>query len=158
MIRQMMMDPRNPDQEHIFKETMQDYCNTFDNQAASTEDFKAIVEKHMTPGMDLDGNQRMDWLFNQYVCGTGIPQYTLHVDLTPTADGKTTVSGELLRSGVPDNWKDALPIYAHMGNGVSRLGTIPSTQPKVTFNFVFPKKVDKISIDDLEDDLADVKQ
>jgi len=158
MIRQMMMDPRNPDPEHIFKETMQDYCKTFDNQAASTEDFKAIVEKHMTPGMDLDGNHKMDWFFNQYVYGTGIPQYTLHVNLTPTADGKTSVSGELLRSGVPDNWKDAIPIYAHMGDKGSRLGTIPSTQPRVTFNFVSPRKIDKISIDDLEDDLADVKQ
>jgi aminopeptidase N len=158
MIRQMMMDPRNPDPEHIFKETMQDYCKTFDNQAASTEDFKVIVEKHMTPGMDLDGNHKMDWFFNQYVYGTGIPQYTLHVNLAPTPDGKTSVSGELLRSGVPDNWKDAIPIYAHMGDKNSRLGTIPSTRPKVTFNFVFPKKIDKLSIDDMEDNLADVKQ
>ncbi len=50
---------------------MQDYCKTFDNKAASTEDFKAIVEKHMTRGMDLDGNHKMDWFFNQYVYGDG---------------------------------------------------------------------------------------
>jgi hypothetical protein len=112
----------------------------------------------MTPGMDLDGNHKMDWFFNRYVYGTGIPQYTLHVNLTPTADGKTSVSRELLRSAVPDNWKDAIPIYAHMGDKNSRLGTITSTQPKVTFNVVFPKKIDKLSIDDMEDDLADVKQ
>ena len=48
MIGMQLMDPRNPDPEHIFKETMQDYCKTYDNKAAFTEDFKAIVEKHMT--------------------------------------------------------------------------------------------------------------
>ena len=158
MIRQMMMDPRNPDPEHIFKETMQDYCKTFDNQPASTEDFKAIVEKHMTRGMDLDGNHKMDWFFNQYVYGTGIPQYTLHTNLTATPDGKTFVSGELLRSGVPDNWKDAIPIYAHMGDKNVRLGTIASTHPREALNFVIPAGVGKLSIDDKEDDLADVKQ
>jgi hypothetical protein len=158
MIRQMLMDPRNPDPEHIFKETMQDYCKIFDNQPASTEDFKAIVEKHMTRGMDLDGNHKMDWFFNQYVYGTGIPQYTLHTNLTATPDGKTSVSGELLRSGVPDNWKDAIPIYAHMGDKNVRLGTIASTHPREALNFVIPAGVGKLSIDDMEDDLADVKQ
>ncbi len=158
MIRQMMMDPRNPDPEHIFKETMQDYCKTFDNQPASTEDFKAIVEKHMTRGMDLDGNHKMDWFFNQYVYGTGIPQYTLHVNLTSTPDGKTSVSGELLRSGVPDNWKDDIPIYAHIGDKNVRLGSLASTHPREELNFVLPPGVGRLSINDLGDDLADVKQ
>jgi hypothetical protein len=158
MIRQMMMDPRNPDPEHIFKETMQDYCKTFDNQPASTEDFKAIVEKHMARGMDLDGNHKMDWFFNQYVYGTGIPQYTLHVNLGSTPDGKTSVSGELLRSGVPDNWKDDIPIYGHIGDKNVRLGSLASTHPREELNFVLPAGVGRLSMDDLEDDLADVKQ
>ncbi len=157
MIRQMMTDPRSPDPEHIFKETMQDYCRTYENKAASTEDFKAIVEKHMTPGMDLEGNHKMDWFFGQYVYGMGMPTYSLHANLTPTADGKTNVSGELLRSGVPDNWKDVIPVYAHMGDKVMRLGTIPSVQSRVTLNFVLPGKIDKLTMDDLEDDFADVK-
>ena len=80
MLRMQMMNPRDQDPDHAFKEMMQDYCKTFDNKAASTEDFKAIVEKHMTHGMDLDGNHKMDWFFNQYVYGMGEAQYTFHVD------------------------------------------------------------------------------
>jgi hypothetical protein len=34
-----------------------------------------MVEKHMTPGMDLDHNHKMDWFFNEYVYGTDLPQY-----------------------------------------------------------------------------------
>ena len=40
-----------------------------------TEDFKAVVEKHMTSGMDLDGNHKLDWFFNEYVYGTQLPNY-----------------------------------------------------------------------------------
>ncbi len=158
MIRQMMMDPRNPDPEHLFKDMMQDYCKTFNNQAASTEDFKAMVEKHMTRSMDLDGNHKMDWFFNEYVYGTGIPQYALHPSISTGADGKTTITGELLRTGVADTWKDSIPIYAHMGDKSMRLGSLASTHPRETFNFVIPIKADKITMNDFEDELADVKQ
>ncbi len=158
MIRSQMMDPRNPDPEHVFKETMQDYCKAFDNQSASTEDFKAIVEKHMTRNMDLDGNRKMDWFFNQYVYGTGIPQYTFHATITPTPDGKSTIAGQLTRSGVPNDWKDVLPIYAHIGDKILRMGSIAATHSTETINFVVAGKIDRVSIDDYEDVLATVKQ
>jgi peptidase M1-like protein len=158
MIRMQMMDSRSADPEHIFKETMQDYCKTFDNKSASTEDFKAIVEKHMTRSMDLDGNHKMDWFFNQYVYGTERPQYTFHATVTPEADGKTSISATLQRTGVPGNWKDVVPMYAHIGDRVVRLGTIQATHDTETLNVVIPQKIDKLTIDDFEDMIAEVKQ
>jgi hypothetical protein len=158
MIREQLVDPKNPDPDHLFKETMQDYCKTFDNQSASTEDFKAIVEKHMTKSMDLDENRKMDWFFNQYVYGTGMPQYSFHANLTPTADGKTTISGQLVRTGVPDNWKDVIPLYAHIGDKVVRLGSIGATHPTEPLNFVIAGKIDKLTINEHEDILGTVKQ
>jgi len=41
-----------------------------------------IVEKHMTHNMDLDGNHKMDWFFNEYVYGTERPQYQFHATVT----------------------------------------------------------------------------
>jgi len=108
--------------------------------------------------MDLDENRKMDWFFNQYVYGTGIPQYTLHASLTPTADGKTNISAELVRTGVPDTWKDALPLYAHTGDKTVRVGTIAATHSEESINFSMAGGVGNISINDMEDDLADVKQ
>src|SRR6266852_4710167 len=58
MIRMMMHDNRSGDQR--FKETMQDFVKTYMNKAATTEEFKAMVEKHMTEEMDVNGNQKMD--------------------------------------------------------------------------------------------------
>ena len=50
MIRMMMHDNRTGDQR--FKETMQDFVKSYAGKAATTEDFKAIVEKHMTQEME----------------------------------------------------------------------------------------------------------
>lgn len=105
MLRLQLANSREPDPDRVFKEMMQDYCKTFDNKPASTEDFKSIVEKHMLRNMNLDDNKRMDWFFNQYVYGTGIPQYYLHVTTEATPDGKTHIRGQLTRTGVPANWK-----------------------------------------------------
>ena len=158
MLRMQMMNPRDQDPDHLFQAMMQDYCKTFDNKAASTEDFKAIVEKHMTRGMDLDGNHKMDWFFNQYVYGMGEPQYTFHATTEATADGKTHIKGEIARSGVPDNWKDAVPLYAHIGDRTIKMGLIGVTHASEPFDFAIPGKIDRVSINDYEDLLAEVKQ
>jgi hypothetical protein len=158
MLRMQLMNPRDPDPDHLFKEMMQDYCKTFDNKAASTDDFKAIVEKHMTRGMDLDGNHKMDWFFNQYVYGTGEAQYTFHSTAEATADGKTHIKGEITRTGVPDTWKDAVPLYAHIGDKTVKMGLISVAHASEPFDFAIPGKIDRVSINDFEDLLAEVKQ
>jgi hypothetical protein len=156
MIRMMMHDNRNGDK--LFKETMQDFVNTYRGKAASTEDFKAIVEKHMTQGMDLDGNHKMDWFFNQYVYGTGISQYSFHASLDPTPDGKTHLKGELTRTGVPESWKDRVPLYAHVGDKTFRLGALLSTHSSEPLDVTLPGKIDRVTINDFYDVLAEVKQ
>jgi hypothetical protein len=158
MLRMQLMNSRDPDMDRLFKEMMQDYCKTFDNKPASTEDFKAIVEKHMTHGMDLDGNHKMDWFFNQYVYGTGEPQYTFHSSAEAAADGKTHIKGEITRTGVPDTWKDAVSLYAHIGDKTVKMGLISVTHASELFDFSIQGKIDRVSINDYEDLLADVKQ
>jgi hypothetical protein len=158
MLRMQMMNPREKDPDSAFQAMMQDYCKTFDNKAASTEDFKAIVEKHMTRGMDLDGNHKMDWFFNQYVYGTGEPQYAFHATTEITADGKTHIKGEIARTGVPDAWKDAIPLYAHIGDRTIKMGLISVSHASEPFDFAIPGKIDRVSINDYEDLLAEVRQ
>ncbi|MGB7282479.1 MAG: M1 family aminopeptidase [Candidatus Acidiferrum sp.] len=158
MLRLQMMNPRDKDPDGAFKEMMQDYCKTFDNKAASTEDFKAIVEKHMSRGMDLDGNHKMDWFFNEYVYGIGEPQYTFHSTAEPTADGKTHIKGEITRTGVPESWKDAISLYAHLGDKTIKMGLLSASHATEPFDFTVGGKIDRVSINDYEDLLADVKQ
>lgn len=158
MIRMMLYDFRNPDHDHLFKDMMKDFCQTYDTKSASTEDFKAMVEKHMLRTMDLDGNHKMDWFFNQYVYGTGIPQYDFRYSVVPTPNGKFKINGKVARGGVPENWKDILPLYMHQGPGAVRVGFITVGSGVTPFEFFLPTKPEKLTVNDFEDLLADVRQ
>jgi hypothetical protein len=100
----------------------------------------------------------MDWFFNQYVYGTGEAQYTFHATTEATPDGKTHVKGEIDRSGVPDTWKDAISLYAHIGDKTIKMGLIGVTKANQPFDFTVAGKIDRVTINDFEDLLADVKQ
>ena len=115
MIRMMMHDRQNGDKQ--FKETMQDFVNTYRGKAASTEDFKAIVEKHMTPDMDAEGNHKMDWFFNQYVYGTELPSYKLDYSFDTGADGTIVMNLDLAESGVNDKFRMVVPVYLELDDG-----------------------------------------
>jgi Peptidase family M1 domain len=158
MLRMMLYDPRSQDPDARFKEMMKDFCQAYDNKAASTEDFKAIAEKHMLPTMDLDGNHRLDWFFSEYVYGIPIPHYSFSYSVQDAGGGKWNVKGSISRDGVPAGWKDILPIYMHTGGKVMRLGWLKATQKEAPFNVTLPMKPDKLSLNDNEDILADIKQ
>ena len=70
MVRMMMWDRQAGDQN--FKTTMQDFAKTYSGKAATTEDFKAMVEKHMTKEMDLDGNHRMELVLQRVRLWDGV--------------------------------------------------------------------------------------
>jgi len=115
MLRMMMIDNRTGDQQ--FKAMMQDFVNTYRGKAATTEDFKAVVEKHMTPVMDMDGNHKMDWFFNDYVYGTQIPTYKLDYTFDHDANGDVLFSFKVSQYGVDDKFKMLVPIYLELDNG-----------------------------------------
>ncbi len=121
MIRMMMFDRQTGDEK--FKAMMREFVKTFAGHPATTEDFKAIVEKHMTPAMDLQGNHSMDWFFNEYVYGTALPHYALDYSLSRTADGTPVLKFKLTQSGVDENFGMPVPLYLDFGkNNIIKMG------------------------------------
>ena len=120
MIRMMMWNARIGDS--AFKNMMQDFVKTYANRSATTEDFKAAVEKHMTPGMDLRGNHTMDWFFDEYVYGTALPSYKL--DYSFSQSGSDVIMDmHLTQWGVDDKFSMLVPIYLELADGrMVRLG------------------------------------
>jgi aminopeptidase N len=115
MVRMMMFDNRDGDAR--FKDTMHDFVNTYRGKAATTEDFKAMIEKHMTQEMDLEGNHKMDWFFNEYVFGTQLPSYKMDYSFQPGANDTTTLHLNVTQSGVNDKFRMLIPIYLELGDG-----------------------------------------
>lgn len=145
MLRMMMWEPKTGDER--FKAMMRDFVKTHYSSPASTEDFKAIVEKHMTPNMNLDGNGKMDWFFDEYVYGTEIPKYDFTYNILNDANG-VTLDLKLAQSGVSDRFKMLVPIYIETASGaIGRLGVVSlngntTINPKVPLGKVTaPKRV-----------------
>ena len=115
MVRMMFWDRKTGDQD--FKATMHDFVTTYSGKAATTEDFKAILEKHMTQSMDLDDNHRMDWFFNEYVYGTALPSYDLSSSFDKDAKGEVVLSFKLTQSGVDKDFRMVVPIYLELADG-----------------------------------------
>ena len=115
MIRMMMWDRKTGDQN--FKEAMQDFVKTYSGKAATTEDFKSAMEKHMTPEMDLEGNHRLDWFFNEYVFGTALPTYKIDYTFGKDASGDVVFGFKVTQSGVDDKFRMVVPIYLELADG-----------------------------------------
>ncbi len=53
---------------------------------------------------------------------------------------------------------DILPLYLHRGAGVVRLGFVDAVRAQTPFEMVLPFKPEKLSLNDHEDILANIKQ
>jgi Peptidase family M1 domain len=124
MLRFMLRDERSKDPDVQFKALMHEFTRTYANRPASTEEFKAMVEKYMTPEMDIDGNHKMNWFFDEYIYGTDYPSYKFEHSFSTDANGDVVMNFKLAQSNVRDRFAMLVPIYLEFGNGrVMRLGS-----------------------------------
>jgi aminopeptidase N len=160
MLRMMMFDARDPsgDPERRFKTMMRDFTQSYDNRAASTEDFKAVAAKHMTDDMNLDGTGRLDWFFNQYVYGTGLPTYEFKYSVNDAGGGQWKFTGTVTQSGVPEGWKDVLPLYVEMNKNIIRVGNVNIMQRMTSFEIPLPSKPTRFILCRNEDNIGTIKQ
>jgi aminopeptidase N len=145
MLRMMMFNQNTGDSE--FRAMMQDLITTYRNKPVSTEDFKAMVEKHMTPVMSATGNGKMDWFFDEWVYGTEIPKYSIDTTNETGPDGKTNVTLRITQSGVGPSFKMVVPVYFELKDGkVGMLGQVAlegnsTLTQKVPFGTTVPKRL-----------------
>jgi len=117
MLEMMEWTPQG--QEAAFKHSMQEFVKDYAGKAATTEDWKAAMEKTMPKSMDLRGDGKLDWFFDEYVYGTELPHYTVSSEFTVGADGVTSVHMELGQSNVSKSFVMPVPLYLQMQNGTT---------------------------------------
>jgi hypothetical protein len=122
MLRSIMYSPQDADKPFIAM--MHDYVESHRDRAATTESFKAVVEKHMSKTMDLTGNGRLDWFFSEWVYGTQVPRYHFEYQLTPAEGGKVKLHMTITQSEVDEHFAMLVPVFADFGNGMVRIGQV----------------------------------
>jgi hypothetical protein len=108
-----------------FKKAMHDFVSSYTNKPATTEDFKAVMERNLPAWLDIEPNHGLDWFFDAYVYGTAVPKYTLTYDFSQVGDS-TKVHFKLKQENVPEDFRMLVPIYLELADGrVVLLGRVP---------------------------------
>ncbi|MGH9683759.1 MAG: M1 family aminopeptidase [Candidatus Acidiferrales bacterium] len=147
MLREMLRDPRAADPDARFRQLLQSILTADRFRGLTNADFQHAVEKEMTPQMDLDGTHSMEWFFDQWVRGTGIPRYSVEFKTRPRGK-KFLVTGTLLQNNVDDTFTARVPLYSsRMGGRPERMGEVVTIGPETPFRFTTGVRPRRILID-----------
>jgi aminopeptidase N len=139
MLRWMMYDSKEGDKPFIAM--MRDFVAQHMNANASTASFQKVVEKHIRPVMNVKGDGKMDWFFQQWVYGTTVPRYRLEQAVTANPDGTFQLKGSISQAEVPEDFKMVVPLYADFDGRPIRLGAVRmSGEITLPFDIQLPKK------------------
>jgi len=147
MLREMLRQPgaKNPDAR--FMALLQKLAATYAQRALSTDDLRHEVESVMTHAMDLEGGRSMEWFFDEWVRGTGIPHYRVEFTSHRTEKG-FVLRGKLIQSDVPHSFIANVPLFAAGVAGHDTfLGVVTATGPETPFQFTAETVPHRIVID-----------
>ncbi len=125
MLRTLMRDPKAKPPDERFIATLKDFVSTYAGKNPTTRDFQTVVERHMSPAMDLEKNGKMDWFFRQWIDGTEIPRCSAEIDVQDLGGGQYKLVGSVRQEGVSDDFIGFVPLYIEFEKGTFvRLGLV----------------------------------
>jgi hypothetical protein len=147
MLRMMLQDSASKNPDERFVALLHGLLESHRYGALTTKDLQKAVERVMTPAMDLEGGKSMDWFFEQYVRGTGIPDYELKYSARPGSKG-FLVRGKLIQKNVSDDFVQRVPIYWQgQGGKPALLGQVITSGEETSFQFVTASLPKRLLID-----------
>jgi len=153
MLRSLMYtDQGTGNRDQAFVDMMHDFVESHRDAPASTESFKAIVDKHMPKNLDLQQNGRLDWFFREWVYGTQVPRYQFNYQVEPAGKSQVRVHTEITQSEVDGTFAMFVPVFADFGNGMMRLGqvaVIGNSTRKV--DFILDREPKKVALNAYKD-------
>jgi aminopeptidase N len=147
MLREMLRQPGAKDPDARFVALLHTLASKYAYRALSSADLQREIEAVMTPGMDIEGGRSMEWFFEDWVRGTGVPHYRVEFSVHHSEKG-FVVRGKLFQSGVPRSFIAPVPLYANVSGGhPTQLGVVIAAGPETTFHFTTQAAPNKITID-----------
>ncbi len=146
MLREMLRHPAAKDPDARFAALLHTLAGKYAYRALSSADLQRELEAVMTPAMDLEGGRSMEWFFEDWVRGTGVPHYRVEFSVHRSEKG-VLVRGKLFQSGVPRSFIAPVPLYANAGGHSTELGVVIAAGPETSFQFTTQAAPSKITID-----------
>jgi hypothetical protein len=147
MLRELMREPGAADPDAKFRGLLHSVLNEYKFQPLTTQDFQRAIERHMNAAMDLEGTHRMDWFFDDWVRGIGVPHYSAKFEVREKGQA-FVVSGTLEQKGVADSFTAPVPLYGtRVGGKPQKLGLVVTTGPETRFRFTAKTRPARVVID-----------
>jgi hypothetical protein len=142
MLRMLM---RRGDNDGAFAEMIMELQSQFEGRTISTSEFRKLAEKY--------AGQELDWFFEQWVQGTGIPTYGLVHNVTNAENG-FVIQGRISQTGVPEGFTMPVPVFADD----VLLGNVPVSDGETEFRFMTRTKPATVRIDPYQTILAVISE
>ncbi len=146
MLRMMLYNFAAHDDSR-FIAMMRDFTATYGGRDASTEDFKAIVDKHFRADMS--------WFFNQWVYGSEFPKLSVQYNVVPNEKG-AVLQGTIRQSGVSKGFRTILPFMAFMGKSAAS-GKVLAEGETSQFSVPLPAMAERVEFNPLGGALCELE-
>ncbi|HEX9581818.1 MAG TPA: M1 family aminopeptidase [Gemmatimonadales bacterium] len=148
MLRHVMLDPGSGGEES-FRELLHNFYEKNRGSVASTEEFQAAVERYVTP---------IDWFFNSWVYGTGIPTYEWSHAIVQGAGDTLTLKLRVEQREVPDDFAMVVPVRVEFAGGQFAAVRLMVKGPTNEFAFQVPSRPSGVVFNPSNAVLAEVKE
>jgi Peptidase family M1 domain len=155
MLRMLLTDPATGS-DRRFTSMLKDFVAGYRFRQPSTEDFIRHVDKYMPPAADLDHNHQLNWFFDEWVKGNGIPTYIINSTIRREEGSKYIVQGTIRQEDVDADFEMLVPVVARYGKDQKELGRVAVSSSGGKFRYIVSQKPTKVTIDD--DDILAVVQ
>lgn len=145
-------EPKDPDQ--LFLSVLRNIQKKFAGKIMSTQDLQLALEEVWPEQLRFEGKKSLDWFFDGWVNGTGIPKIELkEVKITMTG-GKNTAHANLVQVDAPDSLVTSVPIYAQTSAGLVFVDRVFADGNETLIKLTVPAGTKKLVVDPYETVLA----
>lgn len=144
----LLTDPTSGEGNGFF-EMMTDFVKRYQNNSASTDDFRRVANEHFakSPIGRRYRLNNLDWFFHQFVNRSDFPSYEMQYQIQEQPDGKFMLSGTVRQEDTPNDWFMVLPVVISFGEKQEARGTVHALGPSANFQIRLPARPTKVELD-----------
>lgn len=137
------------DGDKMFFDSLRAFIDKFRNQNATTTDFQNVLKA--TSEVD------MDWFFDQWFRGNHWLNLGFKYEVRPTEDGKFLLTATFRQTDKENVKQMTIPMYIHFDKDQVVPKMVFLTKEEQVVQMKLPQNPEKVSLDDNNDLLADIK-
>lgn len=154
MLRHMLRDAESKDirgrhatSEEPFLRGLRKLRNRYADKKISTRELLEVFEEELPSSLRYEDHKSLDWFYETWVEGTGIPHFALQNLKYSARPSSTLISGTIVQKDSPDGLITAVPVWGSIAGKEILLGTVFVDARETPFHLVAPLGAKKVTLD-----------